>query len=1000
MGVLVPLQKQLFNIPISGGVDTKTDPFQVAAPNASLLENARFQKTGKLSKRFGLVSLTTSSNDGGFATASIKSIVSDNDYLATVTSNGVYAYSEGDNEWYKQTFFTLSSVIKSDYIAKNQFNQRWPDFDVTSDGTHKLFTCVQNSQSSLGPIYDSSILVVLEDSSTGLRKSATIDLNTGSKLRGARCLVVKDSGSLYCHVYYFDGTTVKRNIYDENLSPITSGVIVIATSSTGAQFDICKDSSGIYLAHLLGTTLDLLNYSFIGVQLNDRTLTVTNALGTNSSLGRGLSLVKTASNIHIAWCGTADVILRGFNTNLTNAITEAVLATSEIEKVAMCANGNNLVIVNDSEASNSQSCFTEYSTATFTTTYSFSTVRNLQRINLASQPFVVESKNFVIVKTNEAENKNYYLYNLTDGYIVQRFSPGLASSQSIDGIVVDAMVSKTTVLDNVAMTNICRLSTISGTDLIDQVASMTYNTHDFNQSSSINGKFKVGKSLYYISGNVMEFDKLTAFENGFVFTPKITAVTAVAGVANPNISSKNFVYIAVYEFYNAQGERILSAPSPAFTLATTGASTQRIDISVRSLVLSLKSKLAFNNFDTTVGVAIYRTTSGGSTFYRVGSSLMTFNNGNTEVISDTAADTTIDDNEQLYTTGDVLENDPAPSAEFSVSGGNRLFLGGLEERDEVAYSKKQLFGEAVAFSDFFRIRISTGTNADKTPISALGYMDAKLIIFREQSIYYIQGDGPNELGVGSFSDPEVVQSDVGCVDARSVLSMPNGLMFKSRKGIYLLDRGLSVSYIGAQVEDYNNENIISSILSDKFNECRFYTDQGNCLVYNYLFGTWSVFLNQTSVDADNWKGSPVSIIGDTVFKESEGTYLDNGATGFYPMKYVSPWLKLDMIQGYFRAYRLHILGTNKSNHTLKCKIYTDYDETVSDDYDLILNTTDQPQYQFTIHIPKQKCESIKFEIFDDAHESNSNGEAYDLSNIQLEIGFKAGGFKLARTKSY
>lgn len=994
------LQKQLFNIPISGGVDTKTDPFQVTAPNAALLENARFQKTGKLSKRFGLVALTTSSNDGFFASSSVESIVCDEDYLSTITDKGVYAYSQGDNEWYKQASFTLSSRIKSDYISKNQFNQRRPDFDITSDGSHRLYTCVQNSQTELGPTYTSSVLSVLEDTATGLKKSATIDLSITTKGRGSRCIVVESSGALYAHVFYFDGNEVKRTVYDENMSPISSGVTIIASSGVAAQFDLCKDSSSIYLAHLTGTTLEMRVYDFTGTQTATRSTTVANALLTVSTYGRGLSLVATSSNIHLAWCVLSNIAIRGFNKDLTDAIAQALTLSGDRQKVSLCSNGSGLTLVYDNETPSSQTGFLQTIPVTFTTTYTFGTELFLQRLNMASQPFLVNSKVFVIVKTNETENKNYYLYNITDSYIVQRFSPGLASSQSIDGSTVDAMVSKTIVVDNVAYTNICRLSILTGSDLIDQVASMSINSHDFSQSSSTGGKFKVGKSLYHVSGNVLEFDKLASFENGFVFTPKIQSVTVQTGVANPNIASKNFSYVAVYEFYNAQGERVLSAPSPIFNVPTTSASASRIDIAVSSLVLSLKSKLGSNNFDTTVGVAIYRTASGGTTFYRVGSSLMTFNNGNSEVINDTAADSAILDNEQLYTTSDVLQNDPAPSSEFAVAGGNRLFLGGLEERDEVAYSKKQLFGEALLFSDFFRIRVSSGTNADKTPISALGYMDGKAIIFRQQSIYFIQGDGPNELGVGSFTDPEIIQSDVGCVDARSVLSMPSGLMFKSRKGIYLLDRGLAVSYIGAQVEDYNDENIVASVLSDKFNECRFYTDQGNCLVYNYLFGTWSVFTDQTSIDADNWQSSPVSIIGNTVFKETENTYLDNGVTGFYPMKYVSPWLKLDMIQGFIRVYRLWILGNNKSTHTLKCKIYTDYDESTSDDYDLDLDVTDQPQYQFNIHLPNQKCQAVKFEIFDDNHAANSNGEAYDLSNIQLEIGFKAGGYKLASTKTY
>jgi hypothetical protein len=190
------------------------------------------------------------------------------------------------------------------------------------------------------------------------------------------------------------------------------------------------------------------------------------------------------------------------------------------------------------------------------------------------------------------------------------------------------------------------------------------------------------------------------------------------------------------------------------------------------------------------------------------------------------------------------------------------------------------------------------------------------------------------------------------------------------------------------------------VLHDKFNEARFYLDSGDCLVYNYLFQTWSVFKNQTTIDADLWEGEPVSIKDNTIFKEVEGTYLDNGATGFYSMKFTSPWLKLNDIQGYIRCYKLWIIGNYKSSHTLKLKIYVDYDDSTSEDFDLIYDNTEQPQYQFQVSLPIQKVESVKFEVYDDDHGANTSGEAYELSNFQAEVGIKEGGYKIATSKTF
>jgi hypothetical protein len=116
------------------------------------------------------------------------------------------------------------------------------------------------------------------------------------------------------------------------------------------------------------------------------------------------------------------------------------------------------------------------------------------------------------------------------------------------------------------------------------------------------------------------------------------------------------------------------------------------------------------------------------------------------------------------------------------------------------------------------------------------------------------------------------------------------------------------------------------------------------------------------------------------------------------MKFTSPWLKLDLVQGYVRCYQLWIIGDYKSPHTLKCRVYADYDSSTYEDYSLVYNNSSSPQYQFQISLPNQKVESIKFEIYDVAQ--SGNGESYDLSNIQVEVGMKAGGYKLAANKSY
>ena len=58
------LQKNIFPIEIDGGIDTKTDAKLVPSGSATALENARFIKLGRLSKRFGNSALPITTTTG------------------------------------------------------------------------------------------------------------------------------------------------------------------------------------------------------------------------------------------------------------------------------------------------------------------------------------------------------------------------------------------------------------------------------------------------------------------------------------------------------------------------------------------------------------------------------------------------------------------------------------------------------------------------------------------------------------------------------------------------------------------------------------------------------------------------------------------------------------------------------------------------------------------------------------------------------------------------
>lgn len=1028
------LQRQTLSIPIAQGLDTKTDEKQVPIGKALSLENVRFQKTGKLSKRFGLVSQTTASTDGNFLTANKIGLISDSDSISTITDEGVYSLSSVKNSWDNISQFKDFPKISSDFVYKSSLNHFNPDIDFNSDLNlcGYIFREYQEGVALAGAL--EYVTIVTEDTITGLKKTrkilispATTNVSFRYQKSQQKIMVVKDGADAKIVVFYeinnFNGVTgsfvIVKMVLDADLNIISQAnlpYVFTSNSLLATKFDVCRDSSNIFFSLLDATTIQIYKLSFSGSILTSKTKSVTVPLAKNGlSYPMGFSICLSPSNLHVFWVGLNGASNRvngiGFTKNLVDDIAQDDVGIDGELWADLAITFNTNIVLAVSRVANfttKRTVFEKYEFSWSSSGYFTEEISTqMNRVFHIGRPFSVDGSNFVIAKTVEIEQRTGLIINIDQQKFVSSFS---SFDLSLDREVVLG-TSMTNICNSVVSNGViyCAVeriygpytSSTSATDFIANVGISRVKL-DFITNYTCGTKAKLGKTIYYTNGPTVSLDAKSAYESSFYLGPKIESVTQTTGVANPNVASKTFNYIAVYNYYNGKTELERSVPSSSVAI-TTNASASAVNISVKALTGSWKDDfdgvLVVNGtIRSLTEIILYRASAAtGGVYYRCAnipnSSLY---QDTPAAIVDTSSDSDLLNNERLYTTGGVLESDATPNAKFSTSGGNRLFLGGLEEQDEVAFSNKQIFGESVSFNGFNKIRVSSGASADKTPISALGYMDGKLIIFRQQSIYFVQGDGPNLLGIGEFSEPEIISSDVGCTEPRSVINTPMGLMFKSRKGIYLLGRGLSVEYIGAAVEDFNSFNVVSSVVSDKYNEARFYVSNGDCLVYNFLFQTWSTFKDQTTVDADLWQGAPVVIKTNKVFKETENTYLDNGS--YYSMKFVSPWLKLDLVQGYARCYQLWIIGSYKSAHTLKCRVYVDYDSSTYEDYSLTYNSSDSPQYQFQISLPHQKVESIKFEIYDESQ--SGNGESYDLSNIQVEVGMKAGGYKLAANKSY
>lgn len=485
---------------------------------------------------------------------------------------------------------------------------------------------------------------------------------------------------------------------------------------------------------------------------------------------------------------------------------------------------------------------------------------------------------------------------------------------------------------------------------------------------------------------------ITNTVNGNV--PDITNVNVMMGAIAPG----NYQYRAIYEWIDNAGQVHRSSPSIVYQngSSTSSLSVNGFPTAAASMLYTGLSLTQKNNSTNVPIVKIYRTKESGSIFYLVSSSvtpLLASVNEYTRFF-DVLSDDEIGNREQLYTTGDIIENDPPPASTALVVAKNRVWLVDQEE-DQVWYSKQISQGFGVSFSAAFTDRIDSKEDS----ITAIGEMDEKIIVFKDRQPFLILGEGPNDAGLGgSFTSPEPIICPVGCSEKNSVIRIPDGLLFKSRKGIYLLDRGLNASYVGAPVEDYNSATIISASLLSSVAQIRFLTNANTYLIYDYDFRQWSrrTLSNLGTVrSACIWKNTYVIGISDGYsWQQSSSLYQDNSNN--YATTIETGWLRVASLQGFQRVRRLLLLAEYQSAHNVVVSIGYNYSTTydASDVYTFTPSGSAGSPLQMEIHLRIQKCEALRIKVTETAVAGNLL-EGNRLLNLSARVGVKKGSFKLA-----
>jgi len=984
------LQRQNVPIKISGGIDTKTDDKQVIPGRLLTLENGIYTSLERIKKRNGNIGLSQVIEGSVDPISQGSALATYKNELNLFTGTELYSFAESTQRWSDKG--TASSFsISSKPIVRNTFQQTTPDVAQHSSGL-QVFTW--------------------EDSSGGSRYSI-IDSITGETVVSNRLITITAikpkpfSIGNFLVIFYIEPVLHHLKILSiaiTNPSVIHSTLTASTTVDVTYQnYDACATSTRVYFSYNRATGVAV-NYITSTLSLG----TQQTRLGESASSCIALTVDQPLLHIWVAYHNGTQVkyFVDDGNPSLANLLAPTLIQANSntINNITLYANsGSGNVFYTQNAAATYNNFILQ---ASLTDTGTVSAVTTLIRsVGIAAKPFSYNSVLYLTVAFETSLQPTYFIINTSNTDVVAKFSAG------VGGGLLDKNIVPETIQTEAGVFLIPSLQK----DLFTTVSGATYTqtgvtaiTLDFITPSAFITA-ELGENLLITGGITYMYDGISVVEQNFhVFPENITTTPVGSG---GSLSAGQYQYQVTYEWMDNQGQTHISSPSiPSQITAVLNDSVNLVIPTLRITAKKLPTRAP-------VIINIYRTEANGTTFYKITSvTSPLFNDTLVDTVSysDTVADTAIIGNPLLYTTGGVLENTAPPASDYITTYKDRIIALPSENKNQWWPSKQVVPGVPVEFSD------ALVQNVDQAggEMVAVARLDSVLVLFKQTLLYYVTGTGPDATGAqNDFSDPQPIACDGGLLDKKSIVLTPSGLMYKSQKGIYLLSRNLSVSYIGADVEAYNGATIISADLINDTTQVRFCLDTGIVLMYDYYVQRWGVFTNHNAVDSLIFNGLYTYLQPNgLVLQETPGQFKDNGS--FIKLKMVTSWLSFAGLQSFQRVYRLILLGEYLNPHNLTVNVAYDFNPYATQESLIqvgnLLSTPNYgddafygdttpyggafPLYEFNSNLTRQKCTSIQITMQDE--QTTGFGENLAISGLAFEVGSKVGVNKQAPRNSF
>jgi hypothetical protein len=997
------LQKQGFDILFGQGLDTKTDPNQVPAGKMLLLENSQFNN-GLLEKRNGFPVLTQLPDANQTTLTTLN-----NNLLATGTN--LYAYSAQTDQWLDRGIVQPVGLGVTPLVRTST-----SQINVDSAMTESGLICLVYDDSDGNAYYQ------ISDSLTGqVIVQQTALPNTATLPR------VFQLGRYFIITFLVDVAAVINLRYiaipvTQPNNPAAAVSISAQVSGLDAGYDGVVANNNLYMAW---------NSNDVGDSVKLRILTSTLIQSSVVTLATEeadlMSVVAdTTGSTPVIWiaywaASDNDAYVAAFNQNLLTVLAPTqILNNIEIAEITSVASDDMVTcyyqVVNEYSYDTIRTDYIEKNTVT--EAGSVGTASIVKRsVGLGSKAFSNSLGTHYMLSSFGGDFQPSYFLLDGSGNVLMRLAysngAGYASNQILPSVTISDDQAKFCYLIKDLLVSVNKSQGAANTAGIFSQTGVNLAVVDINtnQQQSV----ETAGSLHLTGGQVWQYDTIKPVELGFHVWPEELAVST--DTSGGFLTAQQYYYIACYEWTDAQGMLHRSAPSIPLGQVTTG-STSVNTISIPTLRLTAKDE------PNPVRIVLYRWSTAQQTYYQITSianPLLNDTSVDSVEYDDSVADADILGNTLLYTTGGVIENIAPPAASDIALTKSRAFLLDAENPNVIWFSKTLQQGVPVEFSDLLTIYIppSTGAQGSTGPTKCITVMDDKLIAFKANAINYVTGKGPDDTGANNdFSEPTFITSVAGCSNPNSIAFIPQGIMFQSDKGIWLLDRGLGTTYIGADVERYNDIAVTSTVNVPGTNQVRFNLADGTMLMYDYFYNQWGTFDGVAGISSTLHNGYHTFLDSfGKVKQQSPDSYMDGSSPVL--QKFTTAWLKINQLQGFQRAYSFSFLGKYYSPHKLLVEIAYDFDPAIKqsliiepDNYGNVFGG--QSLYgggenygglssveQWEVYLERQKTMAVQItitELYDSSY-GTAPGAGFSMSGLNMVIGNKDTAPKIPASRS-